>query len=246
MIRCQALSWGAPGQPLTSPLTLEFESGSLTAIIGANGCGKSSLLKVIAGLQRPLAGKVSLSVPRQSGVSFLPQQQHLDRQFPISLEELVAAGFWGRRLSTQLRAQRLAAALENWHLNGLDQRPLMALSGGELQRALLARLSLTDAPVLLLDEPHAALDELPLSAIINDAEAALGTAVQTAVKRADEQAFALANGQNLMFCEDAARRLNLALRRSPGVSAFKLRVTHAESLHAHDAVAESHWHREQA
>ncbi|MFJ7313286.1 metal ABC transporter ATP-binding protein [Pseudomonas sp. NPDC098747] len=160
MIRCQALSWGAPGQPLTSPLSLEFESGSLTAIIGANGCGKSSLLKVIAGLQRPLAGKVSLSVPRQSGISFLPQQQHLDRQFPISLEELVAAGFWGRRLSTQLRAQRLVAALENWHLNGLNQRPLMALSGGELQRALLARLSLTDAPVLLLDEPHAALDEL--------------------------------------------------------------------------------------
>lgn len=90
------------------------------------------------------------------------------------------------------------------------------------------------------------IDELPLSVIINDAEAALGTAVQTAVKRADEQAFALANGQNLMFCEDAARRLNLALRRSPGVSGFHLRVIHAESLHAHDAVAESHWHRKLA
>ncbi|MFJ2711366.1 GTP cyclohydrolase FolE2 [Pseudomonas sp. NPDC087346] len=90
------------------------------------------------------------------------------------------------------------------------------------------------------------VDELPLSVIINDAEAALGTAVQTAVKRADEQAFALANGQNLMFCEDAARRLNLALRRSPGVSAFHIRVIHAESLHAHDAVAESHWTRESA
>ena len=90
------------------------------------------------------------------------------------------------------------------------------------------------------------IDELPLSVIISDAEAALGTAVQTAVKRADEQAFALANGQNLMFCEDAARRLNLALRRSPGVSGFHLRVIHAESLHAHDAVAESHWQREQA
>jgi len=90
------------------------------------------------------------------------------------------------------------------------------------------------------------IDELPLSVIISDAEAALGTAVQTAVKRADEQAFALANGQNLMFCEDAARRLNLALRRCPGVSGFHLRVIHAESLHAHDAVAESHWHREHA
>ncbi|MBV6825378.1 GTP cyclohydrolase FolE2 [Pseudomonas sp. PD9R] len=84
------------------------------------------------------------------------------------------------------------------------------------------------------------LDELPLIALINDAEAALGTAVQTAVKRADEQAFALANGQNLMFCEDAARRLNQALKRSPGINGFRVRVIHAESLHAHDAVAESH------
>lgn len=91
-----------------------------------------------------------------------------------------------------------------------------------------------------LDE---SIDELPLNTLINAAEAALGTAVQTAVKRADEQAFALANGQNLMFCEDAARRLNLALRRIPGVSAFHLRVVHAESLHAHDAVAESQWQR---
>ena len=90
------------------------------------------------------------------------------------------------------------------------------------------------------------LDDLPLIAIINDAEAALGTAVQTAVKRADEQAFALANGQNLMFCEDAARRLNLALKRSPTINAFHIRVVHAESLHAHDAVAESRWNWEAA
>ncbi|NMX67809.1 GTP cyclohydrolase I FolE2 [Pseudomonas sp. WS 5111] len=84
---------------------------------------------------------------------------------------------------------------------------------------------------------------LPLTDLIDQAEAALGTAVQTAVKRADEQAFALANGQNLMFCEDAARRLNLALKRSDAVQAIHLKVIHAESLHAHDAVAESHWMR---
>ena len=76
-------------------------------------------------------------------------------------------------------------------------------------------------------------------------KAALGTAVQTAVKRPDEQAFALANGQNLMFCEDAARRLNLALQRTPGIKQLHIRVIHAESLHAHDAVAESSWQREQ-
>ncbi|KMN22960.1 GTP cyclohydrolase FolE2 [Pseudomonas helleri] len=82
---------------------------------------------------------------------------------------------------------------------------------------------------------------LPIEVIIDEAEAALGTAVQTAVKRADEQAFALANGQNLMFCEDAARRLNMALKTVPGVQGFNLKVVHAESLHSHDAVAESRW-----
>lgn len=85
------------------------------------------------------------------------------------------------------------------------------------------------------------VDHLPLLQLIDQAEAALGTAVQTAVKRADEQAFALANGQNLMFCEDAARRLHLAIRRLPWLNGFKLRVEHAESLHAHDAVALSQW-----
>lgn len=88
------------------------------------------------------------------------------------------------------------------------------------------------------------VDELPLLSLINEAEAALGTAVQTAVKRADEQAFALANGQNLMFCEDAARRLSMVLRRSPDIASLDVRVVHAESLHAHDAVAQSRWVRE--
>jgi GTP cyclohydrolase IB len=87
------------------------------------------------------------------------------------------------------------------------------------------------------------IEELPLQSFIDAAEAALGTAVQTAVKRADEQAFALANGQNLMFCEDAARRLTTALAKPSLIDALTVRVVHAESLHAHDAVAESSWTR---
>ena len=159
MISCTALRWGAPGQPLTPALDLTLAKGSLTGVIGPNGCGKSSLLKVIAGLQKPLAGKVTVDVPRRGGLSFLPQQQHLDRQFPISLQELVAAGFWGTRLTPPQRSECLQKVLEDWCLSGLEQRPLMALSGGQLQRALLARMSLAESPVLLLDEPHAALDE---------------------------------------------------------------------------------------
>lgn len=84
-------------------------------------------------------------------------------------------------------------------------------------------------------------DVIPLAELIECIENALGTALQTAVKRIDEQAFALANGQNLMFCEDAAKRLDRALRRMADISGFQLRVVHAESLHAHDAVARSEW-----
>lgn len=83
--------------------------------------------------------------------------------------------------------------------------------------------------------------DLPLLALIDASEQVLGTALQTAVKRADEQAFALANGQNLMFCEDAARRLHRMLREQSQVAGFRLCVAHAESLHAHDAVAHSSW-----
>ena len=83
------------------------------------------------------------------------------------------------------------------------------------------------------------LESLPLTELIDRAEAALLTPVQTAVKRVDEQAFARRNGENLMFCEDAARRLQVAFDMDPGVRDFHLRVAHLESLHAHDAVAEA-------
>lgn len=79
---------------------------------------------------------------------------------------------------------------------------------------------------------------LNLIALIDRIEQALGTPVQTAVKREDEQAFALANGRNLMFCEDAARRIHRALDADEDIAGFWIRVRHQESLHPHDAVAE--------
>ena len=78
---------------------------------------------------------------------------------------------------------------------------------------------------------------LQLIDLIDRVEQALGTPVQTAVKREDEQAFALANGANLMFCEDAARRIQKALDGDDRLGDFHIRVEHQESLHPHDAVA---------
>lgn len=80
-------------------------------------------------------------------------------------------------------------------------------------------------------------DQFPLEDLIDTVEGALKTPVQTAVKREDEQEFARLNGQNLMFCEDAARKIQSALNVAPGCADFWVRVNHLESLHAHDAVS---------
>lgn len=96
-----------------------------------------------------------------------------------------------------------------------------------------AQRSRADLRVTLND----AFDELPLADLVEGIEAALGTPVQTAVKREDEQAFARLNADNLMFCEDAARRVAAVLAADGRVARFEARVSHFESLHAHDAVA---------
>jgi GTP cyclohydrolase I len=80
-------------------------------------------------------------------------------------------------------------------------------------------------------------DELPLVPLIDALEAALATPVQTAVKREDEQAFARLNAENLMFCEDAARRVAAVLASDPRVERYDATLSHFESLHPHDAVA---------
>jgi zinc/manganese transport system ATP-binding protein len=159
MIGCRQLQWGAPGQPLAPALDLYLPAGSQTALIGGNGSGKSSLLKVIAGWQRPLSGSVHVDAPRLGGIAVLQQQQSLDRQFPVSLEELVATAFRGQQCPRRERQTKLRQVLRTWQLEGLERHPLQALSGGQLQRALLARMSLSRARLLLLDEPEAALDQ---------------------------------------------------------------------------------------
>ena len=86
-------------------------------------------------------------------------------------------------------------------------------------------------------ELRPSFDGLPVAAFVDLLEAALGTPVQAAVKREDEQAFAELNAANLMFCEDAARRIAAALAADPRVDRFDAEVSHFESLHPHDAVA---------
>ena len=130
------------------------------------------------------------------------------------------------------------------HLSDVDARDVVkqVKSSPDLQLTKVIAMSgkLTDGQVAHLTRQgfDAALRK-PFSVrqVIDAIEAALGTPVQTVVKREDEQAFARANADNLMFCEDAARRVAAVVATSDRVARFDVTVSHFESLHAHDAVA---------
>ncbi len=139
-----------------------FAAGSLTAVVGPNGAGKSTLLKAIAG-RLPLAdGHIELAGLKPRDIAFLPQQASLDRDFPLSVLELAMlgharhAGVFGSFGKCGLAAAE--AALAAVGLEGFERRRINTLSGGQLQRALFARVLVQDARVILLDEPFNALD----------------------------------------------------------------------------------------
>ena len=139
-----------------------FAAGSATAIVGPNGAGKSTLLKAIAGLLPPRRGRVRLPGPAAATVAYLPQRADIDRRVPLSCAELVLLGLWRRigafRPVLQPEGDTIEAALTRVGLEGQGDAPISALSIGQFQRALFARVLLQDAPIILLDEPFAAVD----------------------------------------------------------------------------------------
>ena len=161
-IRVHNLTVSYQRHPAIHHINGEFAAGSLTAVIGPNGAGKSTLLKTMVGLQLPDSGEVRLHGCSHADIAFLPQQAQIDRSFPLTVMELVLLGHWRavgwfRGLSAAQREQG-AAALAQVGLVGFESRAIGSLSVGQFQRVLFARLLVQDAPVILLDEPFAALD----------------------------------------------------------------------------------------
>ncbi len=158
-IRLNDLTLGYDGHPAVHHLSGAFEAGSLTAIVGPNGSGKSTLLKGIMGLLTPIGG----GIVRDGAIAYLPQSAEIDRSFPATVSELLGLGLWTRHGSfgglTPADREQIAAALHAVGLDGFARRPIDTLSGGQMQRALFARVLLQDARTILLDEPFAAVDE---------------------------------------------------------------------------------------
>ncbi|KMO10482.1 zinc ABC transporter ATP-binding protein AztA [Methylobacterium platani] len=157
----RGLTLGYARHPAVHHLDGTVPTGSLTAVVGPNGAGKSTLLKGIMGEIAPLEGAVVRPGLARHDIAYLPQAAEIDRAFPIGVFDLVAMGLW-RRVGAwrPLKAHRAAveAALAAVGLTGFERRPIGTLSGGQLRRALFARVLLQDARVILLDEPFAAID----------------------------------------------------------------------------------------
>lgn len=155
------LTLGYERHPAVHHLSITLEPGSLVAVVGPNGAGKSTLVKALAGQLRPIEG--SIKGLEHQRVACLPQHSGIDRSFPISVQDMVMLGLWHEvgALGRFSAAHRSAGheALAAVGLLGFEKRGIDTLSGGQMQRALFARLILQDAPVVLLDEPFAAVDQ---------------------------------------------------------------------------------------
>lgn len=163
VLEIRNLSLGYPEVTLFRGLSMDVESGATLAVLGANGSGKSTFVKMLLGLIEPLSGRLRWPEGQPGEIGYLAQMTEFDRRFPLRVRDLAAMGAWkgfGRRGRLNAKANdTVESALDAAGVLNIADRSLHTLSGGQLQRALFARVIVQDAPLILLDEPFAAVDQ---------------------------------------------------------------------------------------
>lgn len=168
-LRLREVSIRLGGRPVVDRLSLDLQGGSLVAVVGPNGAGKTSILRALVGLL-PHEGAIEFDgvaldrigrADRARAIAYLPQGH--EAHWPLPAHDIVALGRipHGAADPTRLRPQdqaAVAAAMRLTDTTAFSERPVTALSGGERARVALARVFAVDAPVILADEPTAALD----------------------------------------------------------------------------------------
>ncbi len=148
-----------------SGVDLDIHRGDFMAITGPNGGGKTSLLRIILRLLRPSEGEVAYFAADGSradrlDVGYLPQKNTIDSHFPLTVSEVVASGLLGcRGMSRKDVEERTNAILRTIGMERHASHPIGRLSGGQVQRSLLGRALISEAPLLILDEPLSYVDK---------------------------------------------------------------------------------------
>jgi ABC-type Mn2+/Zn2+ transport system ATPase subunit len=159
----QDVALGYDGVPVLEGLTLDVHPGDFIALLGLNGCGKSTILKGMAGIIQPLRGRIrSVLNGRPVRFGYVPQRETIEMVFPLTVFEVALMGTYGRvrpgRPITHADRELVQACLADVGLTDLQRKPFPALSGGQRQRVLIARALAAEPDLLLLDEPLSGID----------------------------------------------------------------------------------------
>ncbi len=207
LIALRGACFGYGTERVVSDVDLELCPGSFAAMLGPNGAGKTTLLRGILGLIAPVAGTVDR---RRARIGYVPQRESLDPVYPITVEEVVQMGAYGRLAGLRrLSREERDFALECLRRVGLAERRaelFSRLSGGQRQRALIARALMTHPNVLLLDEPTSGVDRPTQDVIVallerlsrDEALAILIVSHQLAVTRSVSRVVWVAGGHVLV------------------------------------------------
>jgi zinc/manganese transport system ATP-binding protein len=188
VVRLDRVAAGYSNDPLWTELTLDIAAGEFIAILGGNGTGKTTLLRLLLGQLRPVAGRVEVlgSQPSRGNdqVGYVPQQRNFDRDLPLRGVDLVRLGLdghrWGVALPSRATTQRVMSALAAVGAESFAAEPVGRLSGGEQQRLRVAQALIADPALVLADEPLLSLDlasQQQICALLDTRRRQAGTAI---------------------------------------------------------------------
>jgi zinc transport system ATP-binding protein len=163
LVSLENVSLGYDSAPVLRDVNLNIYPGELVGLAGPNGSGKTTLFRTILGLLPPLGGTLLRGCPL-ANFGYVPQSAALDPQFPLSVEEIVEMGAYGRVRSFEIfpkKEKQLAGeVLDQVGLRHLARKSFFSLSGGQKQRILIARALMVKPKIMILDEPLSGVDEV--------------------------------------------------------------------------------------